>query len=250
MGNKLRRTGSSEPTCIPIPRRNSVAGEGRSPTQETRNSVAEGNLSPPIQATDPGISTPVQDFRSYSVQSLLVVPAHLRNLSELPEAIPHFVHRQSDELSKILTCLRPENRCKCVLLHGTPGIGKTTLAIKAANEILLPNGHELVVYINCKYIYSYADFSEKVIRQVYQSRYPANNPEAEITNRLIAVSKNFFILLLLDNFEFLLGNANDNEQENRRSGASLCPDSNNRRLITKSIGEISKCARNVKLLVT
>ena len=171
-------------------------------------------------------------------------------MSELPEAIPHFVHRQSDELSKILTCLRPGNRCKCVLLHGTPGIGKTTLAIKAANEILLPNGHELVVYINCKYIYSYADFSEKVIRQVYQSRYPANNPEAEITNRLIAVSKNFFILLLLDNFEFLLGDANDNEQENRRSGASLCPDSNNRRLITKSIGEISKCARNVKLLVT
>ncbi|XP_068739696.1 uncharacterized protein [Montipora capricornis] len=185
------------------------------------------------------------------INSSLYLNPHLRNLSELPEAIPHFVHRQSDELSKILTCLRPENRCKCVLLHGAPGIGKTTLAIKAANEVLLPNGHELVVYINCKYIYSYADFSEKVIRQIYHSRYPANNPEAEIKNRLIALNKSFFILLLLDNFEFLLGNANDNEQvENQRSAASSCPDCNDRRMIKNSIGEISKCARNVKLLVT
>ncbi|XP_068740139.1 uncharacterized protein [Montipora capricornis] len=175
---------------------------------------------------------------------------YLRTLSELPEAIPHFVHRQSDELSKILTCLRPESKCKYVLLHGAPGIGKTTLAIKAGNEILEVNDRALVVYINCKYIHSYADFSEKVIRQIYQSLYPANNPEAEITNRVISVNKNFFILLLLDNFEFLLGNANDNEQENRRSAASLFPNSNDRRLIENSIVEISKCARNVKLLVT
>ena len=172
-------------------------------------------------------------------------------MSELPEAIPHFVRRQNDELSKILTRLRPENKCKYVLLHGAPGIGKTTLAIKAGNEILEVNDRALVVYINCKYIHSYADFSEKVIRQIYQSLYPANNPEAEITNRLISVNKNFFILLLLDNFEFLLGNANDNEQENRRSAASSCRDSNDRiKLIKNSIGEISKCARNVKLLVT
>ncbi|XP_068740175.1 uncharacterized protein [Montipora capricornis] len=172
----------------------------------------------------------------------------LRKLSELPKAFSHFVRRQKDELSNILTCLRPDNECQCVLLHGAPGIGKTTLAIKAANEILLPNGHELVVYINCKYIYSYADFSEKVISQIFPSRFPANNPEAEVKNRLIALNKNFFILLLLDNFEFLLGNTNDNEQENQRSAASLCPA--DRRLIKEFIGEIAECVRNVKLLVT
>ena len=171
-------------------------------------------------------------------------------MSELPKAFPHFVRRQKNELSNILTCLCPDNECQCVLLHGAPGIGKTTLAIKAGNEILEVNDRALVVYINCKYIYSYTDFSEKVIRQVYQSRYPANNPEAEIKTRLIALNNNFFILLLLDNFEFLLGNANDNEQENHRSGASLCPDDHNRRLIKKSIGEIAECVSNVKLLVT
>ena len=172
-------------------------------------------------------------------------------MSQLPKAFPHFVRRQKDELSNILTCLRPDNECQCVLLHGAPGIGKTTLAIKAANEILEANDRPLVVYINCKYIYSYADFSEKVIRQIFPSRFPANNPEAEVKNRLIALNKNFFILLLLDNFEFLLGNANDNEQENQRSAASLCPaDSTDRRLIKDFIGEIAECVRNVKLLVT
>ncbi|XP_068689651.1 uncharacterized protein [Montipora foliosa] len=174
----------------------------------------------------------------------------LRKLSELPKAFPHFVRRQKDELSNILTCLRPDNECQCVLLHGAPGIGKTTLAIKAANEILEANDRALVVYINCKDIYSYADLSEKVIRQIYPSRFPANNPEAEVKNRLITLNKNFFILLLLDNFEFLLGNANDNEQENEGSAASLFPDSNDRRLIENSIVEIAKCARNMKLLVT
>ncbi|XP_068740174.1 uncharacterized protein [Montipora capricornis] len=175
----------------------------------------------------------------------------LRKLSELPKAFPHFVRRQKDELSNILTCLRPDNECQCVLLHGAPGIGKTTLAIKAGNEILEVNDRALVVYINCKYIYSYADFSEKVIRQIYPSRFPANNPEAEVKNRLIALNKNFFILLLLDNFEFLLGNANGNEQENQRSAASLRPaNSKDRRLIKEFIGEIAECVRNVKLLVT
>ena len=168
----------------------------------------------------------------------------------LPKAFPHFVRRQKDELSNILTCLRPDNECQCVLLHGAPGIGKTTLAIKAANEILEVNDRALVVYINCKYIRSYADFSEEVIRQIYHSSYPSNNPEAEIKKRLIALSNNFFIILLLDNFEFLLDNENDNEPENQRSAASLCPGSNDGWLIENSIVEISKCARNVKLLVT
>ncbi|XP_068693398.1 uncharacterized protein [Montipora foliosa] len=274
---ELGRTRSSEP--IPIPLDDFVAGEARLSIQETRNSAAEGNLSPPIQATDPGsegnlsppiqatdpgsegnlsppiqatdpgISTPVPDFRSY-VPSLLVVPDILRKLSELPKAFPHFVRRQKDELSNILTCLSADNECQCVLLHGAPGIGKTTLAIKAGNEILEVNDRALVVYINCKYVYSYADFSEKVIRQIYPSRFPANNPEAAVKNRLIALNKNFFILLLLDNFEFLLGNENDNEQENEGSAASLFPDSNDRRLIENSIVEIAKCVRNMKLLVT
>ncbi|XP_068693397.1 uncharacterized protein [Montipora foliosa] len=246
-----------------------VAGEARLSIQETRNSAAEGNLSPPIQATDPVESSSWFTFETMAgtgrneeelgrTRSSEPIPIPLdnlidilRKLSELPQAFPHFVRRQKDELSNILTCLRPDNECQCVLLHGAPGIGKTTLAIKAANEILETNDRALVVYINCKYIYSFADFSEKVIRQIYPSRFPANNPEAEVKNRLITLNKTFFVLLLLDNFEFLLGNANDNEQENQRSAASLCPaDSKDRRLIKDFIGEIAGWVRNVKLLVT
>lgn len=120
-------------------------------------------------------------------------------MSQLPQTVPHFVSRDQ-ECEAIKKYLCPTNNCRCVLVHGVTGVGKTSTAIKVANERLNSDSRTVVAYANCRYIRSLDDFSEKVLQQVYH--YPVENPISELKNRL--KSQDFYTILLLDNFEFLL----------------------------------------------
>ena len=123
-------------------------------------------------------------------------------MSELRQPIPHFVNRNS-ELIAIKNYLSPdaENHCRCVLLHGAVGMGKTATAIKAANEMLDTNSNTVVVYVNCRYATSLDDLAVKIATQLYH--FPLNEPAAEM-KRLLISEEEFVTILLLDNFEFLL----------------------------------------------
>ena len=120
-------------------------------------------------------------------------------MSHLPKTVPHFVCRDQ-ECEDIKRYLCPTHNCRCVLVHGVTGVGKTSTAIKVANERLDSDSYTVVVYVNCRYTTSLDDFSEKVLQQVYH--HPVENPISELKNRL--KSQNFYTIFLLDNFEFLL----------------------------------------------
>ena len=120
-------------------------------------------------------------------------------------------------------------------------MGKTSTAIKVANERLDTDSRTVVVYVNCRYINSLDDFSEKILQQVYH--YPVENPISELKNRL--KSQDFYTILLLDNFEFLLHlGETHHELEGRVNPAS--EESKMMNFIT----EIVMISRKVKLLVT
>ena len=161
--------------------------------------------------------------------------------------MPHFVNREH-ECKVILRCLSPTHDCKCILLHGAPGVGKTALAIKAANEILETSDRTVVVYVNCKYIDSFDDFGGKVLQQMYHC-YHLTNPKAEMMTRLR--SNDLYTILLLDNFEFLLnmderGNLPVAEMVHER----MNPAQSQETKINSFVAEILSCSRKVKLMVT
>ena len=167
--------------------------------------------------------------------------------SKLRDEFPHFVNRKTDELSLVVECLDPKNKqCQGVFIDGAPGIGKTTLATEAANKLRRDNRHVLVVYIDCKDIKLFESFAVTVIEQICPSP-SVDNPAAEIKKRLIA-SKNCFYILFLDNFECFLEEIN-NQQKNQPSTAAD-PDRNCSQRVISLIGEIAKCATNIKFLVT
>ena len=127
-------------------------------------------------------------------------------------------------------------------------MGKTSTAIKVANDRLDSDSRTVVVYINCRYIDSLDDFAGKALQQVY---YPlVDNPISELKNRL--KSQDCYTVLLLDNFEFLL-HLDDIGLDSHHEGATAqgtmtppCEGSKIMNLIT----EIIKTSRKVKLLVT
>ena len=80
------------------------------------------------------------------------------------------------------------------------GVGKTSTAIKVANDRLDSDTRTVVVYVNCRYVDSLDDFAGKALQQVYH--YPVDDPISELKNRL--KSQDCYTVLLLDNFEFLL----------------------------------------------
>ena len=163
-----------------------------------------------------------------------------RDRSHLSQTVPHFVSRER-ECQSILTCLDPRHECRCILLHGPPGIGKTALAIKVANDRRETDKNTMVVYVNCKYIYSADDFAEKVLVQIYH--YPSNNPISGLKTRLVNSDSNKFTIILLDNFEFLIHV--DNWIENQQTEERV-----DRIKATDFVAKLISSSRNVKLLVT
>ena len=139
---------------------------------------------------------------------------------------------RENECEQIKKYLHPADACKCVLLHGVPGIGKTALAIKVANEILKTHDRTVVVYVNCKYVDSFDDFAGKVVQQSFHGHYPQNDPILAMKKRL--QSYDVLTILLLDNFEFL----------------SHFSDPDERKKVEEFVAkEVTSC-KKVKLLVT
>jgi len=124
-------------------------------------------------------------------------------------------------------------------------VGKTSTAVKVANDRLDSDGRTVVVYVNCRYINSLDDFVEKALQQVYH--YPVEDPISELKNRL--KSQDCYTVLLLDNFEFLL-HLGDIGQETPHEGAMVQNPAHEESKIMNFITEILKISGKVKLLVT
>ena len=166
-------------------------------------------------------------------------------MSLLPQTVPHFVNREA-ECEEIRKYLSPQHNCRCLLIHGVTGIGKTTVATKVANDILNSGGSTVVIYVNCRNIKLSHDFAEKALQQVYPI--PVENPIPELKNRL--KSQDFFTILLLDNFESIL-NLDDRMQspENELSLQQNNPSEEGSK-IKNLINDILMVAGKVKLLLT
>ena len=166
-------------------------------------------------------------------------------MSLLPQTVPHFVNREA-ECEEIRKYLSPQHNCRCLLIHGVTGIGKTTVATKVANDILNSGGRTVVIYVNCRNLKLSHDFAEKALQQVYPI--PVENPIPELKNRL--KSQDFFTILLLDNFEFIL-NLDDRMQlpENELSLQQNNPSEEGSK-IKNLINDILMVAGKVKLLLT
>ena len=166
-------------------------------------------------------------------------------MSLLPQTVPHFVNRET-ECDEIRKYLSPQHNCRCLLIHGVTGIGKTTVATKVANDILNSGESTVVIYVNCRNLKLSHDFAEKALQQVYPI--PVENPIPELKNRL--KSQDFFTILLLDNFEFIL-NLDDRMQlpENELSLQQNNPSEEGSK-IKNLINDILMVAGKVKLLLT
>ena len=166
-------------------------------------------------------------------------------MSLLPRTVPHFVNRET-ECEEIREYLSQQHDCRCLLIHGATGIGKTTVATKVANDIRNSDGRTVVIYVNCRNIKLSQDFAEKALQQVYHA--PVDNSIPELKNRL--KSQHFFTIFLLDNFEFIL-HLDDRMQlpESELSLQRMNPSEEGSR-IKNLINEILMVTDNIKLLLT
>ena len=178
-------------------------------------------------------------------QNVICFTGACRYFSHLPRPIRKFVNRKQEieDIKKHL--LHPENDCRSILVHGRVGMGKTAIAIKAANEIRDNDNNTAVVYINCSVVNSCDDVAVKISQQIYH--FPLNESTAEIKRRLIS-EKDLLVILLLDNFQYL-------EPLDRNNEANMNPeitriDQTEGFKVKKFITEIITASTNVKLLVT
>ena len=91
-------------------------------------------------------------FQNYVLKALparpnAAGPKAVHNLPPLP--CVSLVGRES-ELTLIVESLQPEVRCAGVLISGVAGVGKTTLALAAANRCLDRSMFELVVFVSAR----------------------------------------------------------------------------------------------------
>ena len=127
-------------------------------------------------------------------------------------------------------------------------MGKTSTAIKVANDILDFDSRTAVVYVNCRYLNSLDDFARKALQQVYH--YPVEDPISELKNRL--KSQDCYTVLLLDNFEFLLSAGDSGEKslpEAEMVEKRMTPPCEESKIVN-FITEIVTTSRKIKLLLT
>ncbi|KAJ7384486.1 hypothetical protein OS493_021115 [Desmophyllum pertusum] len=200
---------------IPIP-----PGDSH-PEEESFENTFSRHVSVTPESFLPGEHTPRPDSREYSA-------GNGTNLSHLPRSVRHFVNREK-EIGDIKKYLSPDDDCRCVLVLGAIGMGKTATAIKAANEISDTNPDDGVrfVYVNCRSTATLDDLAAKIGKQLHHL--PSNEPISQIKRRLI-IEKYIYTVLLLDNFESI--DPNENEQ------------------VQKFIIEIVAKSEKVKLLIT
>ena len=170
-------------------------------------------------------------------------------MSDLPGPVSHFVNREK-ELSDIKKFLSQEagNDCRCVLIHGAVGMGKTATAIKAANEMRDNSDNTAVIYVNCKYMSSLDDLAWKIAKQVYHGHLPnLNEPVSEVKRRLIN-EINLHTVLLLDNCEHLLHWNRERRQANTQPERRV--DATEAQQIMNFILEMVRDSAKIKLLVT
>ena len=167
-----------------------------------------------------------------------------RSLSDLPRPVRKFVGRYQEinDIKKYVIP-DPENDCRCVLVHGAVGIGKTATAINAANEIRDNNDNIAVAYINCSNVSSLDDLTKKISKQVYDI--PFDEPIAEDVKMRLIKEQDLFTVLLLDNFQCLLPDRQANMQPEMRR-----MDPNELAKIKTFISDIVKDSAKVNLLVT
>jgi len=217
--------------------------QGISPDQPEKTGEQETG-SPGSIASLPGLKTTADQHEGARRSTQESFAGAFRYLSHLPKTIPHFVSRVQ-ECNAISRYLCPEHNCSCVLVHGVTGVGKTTTAIKVANDRLNSDHRTVVVYVNCRYMNSLDDLAEKALQQVYH--YPVDNPISELKNRL--KTQDCYTVLLLDNFEFLL-RLGDIGQDTPHEGAMVQNPACEESKIMKIITEIVMISGKVKLLVT
>ena len=157
----------------------------------------------------------------------------------LPLPAPHFVNRKK-EIEDIKRYLSSENDCRCILVHGAIGMGKTATAIKAVNEIRETDPETVVLYANCRSMASLDDLATTIGKQLHHL--PINEPVSEIKRRLIH-EEEFYTILLLDNFEVLLhlSDGGDAEGQSDRIKESE---------IMTFISEILTSSTQVQVLIT
>ena len=184
-------------------------------------------------------------FRIHSLCYLST--AACRRLSDLPGPVPHFVNRKQElsDIKKFLSQEQENDRCRCVLIHGAVGMGKTATAIQAANELRDNSENTAVIYINCKYMSSLNDLACKIATQVHH--YPLNEPVSEVKRRLINEG-DLYTVVLLDNCEHLLHWKRESRQANIQLERRV--DSTEAQKIMNFILEIVRDSAKVKLLVT
>ena len=167
-------------------------------------------------------------------------------MSHLPRPTRKFVNR-NQEIEDIKERLLPhlENDCSCVLVHGAVGMGKTATAIKAAHEIRDNDDNTTVVFIDCSVVNSCDDLAAAISQQIYH--FPLIESTAEVKRRLIS-EKDLFVILLLDNFQYL--DPLDRNEEANMNPEITRIDQTEGFKVKKFITEIITASTNVKLLVT
>lgn len=168
-----------------------------------------------------GIDTKKRRRTAKSITNTTSTADRTSTPNNLPR-LPSFFGR-TDELKKIADALSPKTRTWGVLIDGPGGMGKTSLAIRAAE--LAPTGQfQRILFLSCKerkltaegerplsdfVTPGYLDMLNEIARLLKQPDL-AKQPEAERARLLIDALEPALALLILDNLESL-----PKDQQNR-----------------------------------